>query len=241
MECPRRFCTKCKLTPTICARDCSWDLQDVRDKLYRIILTSPEMCLGNSGFAALLKEPRWSRSILFMVVDEAHCIKQWGGEFRKQFTSLETLRSFARRGAPVLATSATMPPPTLGNVRSTLAINAETSFHLNLGNDRPNIVPIVWPMDGAASNLTALDFIVRGRDQPLRTIIYFNNKRLTMRACRHLRGLLPPSQIHIIDVLHATRGPISKKEVMSRFRSGEISVLCVTEVVGMVSTFHSRV
>jgi len=217
------------------------DPQDVRNKLYRIILTSPEMCLGNSGFAALLKEPRWSRSILFMVVDEAHCIRQWGGEFRKQYTSLETLRSFVPRGVPVLAGSATMAPVTLKDVRSTLAIDADKSFHLNLGNDRRNIVPLVWPMDGAASNLGALDFVVRGRDQPLRTIIYFNDKRLTMRACNYLRKLLPPSQVHTVDVLHATRGPISKKEVMERFRSGGVLVLCATEVVGMVCIFYCDV
>jgi len=66
----------------------------VKDKQYRIILMSPEICLGNSRFAALLKKPRWSCSILFMVVDEAHCIKQWGSEFQKQYTSLETLHSF---------------------------------------------------------------------------------------------------------------------------------------------------
>ena len=183
----------------------------------------------------------WSRSILFMVVDEAHCIKQWGGEFRKQFTSLETLRSFAPRGVPVVATSATMAPPTLEDVRSTLAINPEKSFHLNLGNDRPNIIPIVWPMEGAASNLAALDFVVRGRGRPLRTIIYFNDKRLTMRACNYLRKLLHPSRVHTVDVLHATRGPLSKKEVMERFRSGEVLVLCATEVVGMVRTFFSHI
>ena len=42
----------------------------------------------------LLNEPRWSRSILFVVVDEAHCIKQWAAEFRKHYASLDTLRSF---------------------------------------------------------------------------------------------------------------------------------------------------
>ena len=92
-----------------------------------------------------------------MVVDEAHCIKQWGTEFWKHYTSLETLRSFVPRGVPVLATSATMPPDTLDNVRLLLGITAEKSFHLNLGNDRHNIVPLVWPMDGSASNLSALD------------------------------------------------------------------------------------
>ena len=60
-----------------------------------------------------------------------------------------------------------------------------------------------------------------------------------MRACNYLRKLLPSSQVHMVDVLHATRGALSKKEVMSHFRSGEILVLCATEVVGMVCTFHS--
>jgi len=96
-------------------------------------------------------------------------------------------------------------------------------------------------MEGAASNLAALDFVVRGRERPLRTIIYFNDKRLTMRACSYLRKLLPSSQARTIDVLHATRGPLSKKDVMERFRSGEVLVLCATEVVGMVRTFLSDV
>jgi len=91
-------------------------------------------------------------------------------------------------------------------------------------------------MEGAATNLAALDFVVRGRDQPLRMIIYFNDKCLTMRACNYLRKLLPPSQVDTVDVLHATRGPLSKKEVMERFRSGKVLVLCATEVVGMVGT-----
>ena len=95
---------------TICAHIYSQNLRDVTENHYRIILTSPEMCIGDSEFAALLKEPRWSRSILFMVVGEAHCTKQWDSGFRKHYTSMEALRSVIPRGALVLATSATMPP-----------------------------------------------------------------------------------------------------------------------------------
>jgi superfamily II DNA/RNA helicase len=117
-------------------------------------------------------------------------------------------------------------------------MTVEKTFHLNLGNDRHNIVPLVWPMDGGAANLAALDFVVRGRDQPLRTIIYFNDKRLAMCACIYLKKLLPPSQACTVDVLHASRGSRAKKEVMERFRSGGVRVLCATEVVGMVCTLH---
>ena len=47
-------------------------------------------------------------------------------------------------------------------MQSVLGMNAENLFHLNLGNDRHNIDPLVWPMQGGASNLAALDFVVRG-------------------------------------------------------------------------------
>ena len=216
-------------------------MQGVEKKEYRIILTSPEMCLGDSGFAALLREPKWSRSILLMVVDEAHCIKHWGAKFRKHYSSLETLCSFVPRGVPVLATSATMPPATLDHVQSILGMNAEKLFHLNLGNDRHNIIPLIWPMEGGTKNLAALDFIIHGRDRPLRTIVYFNDKRLAMRACDHLQKLLPASRAHIVDVIHATRGSVAKKDVMERFRSGGILVLCATEVVGMVRIYHFNI
>ena len=140
------------------------------------------------------------------------------------------------RGVPVLATSATMPPATLDHVQAILGMTAGKVFHLNLGNDRRNIFPLVWPMEGSASNLAALDFVVRGRDHPLRTIIYFNDKVLTMHACRYLRQRVSSSQMHTIDVLHASRGQDAKKNVMERFRAGKILVLCSTEVVGMVCT-----
>ena len=64
----------------------------------------------------------------------------------------------------------------------------QKTFPLNLGNDRHNIVPLVWPMDGGAVNLAALDFVVCGRDQPLRTIIYFNDKCLVV-IVDHQQGL----------------------------------------------------
>lgn len=73
----------------------------------------------------------------------------------KHYASLETLHSSVPQGAPVLATSATMPPITLEGVRPILGANAERLFHLNLGNDRHNVVPLVSPIEGGKSNLSA--------------------------------------------------------------------------------------
>ena len=121
---------------------------------------------------------------LFMVVDEADCIKHWGGGFRKHYASLETLRWFVPQGVLVLATFATMPP-------------------------------------------TALDFIVRRRDQPLWTSIYFKDKLVLPRAhAITSERCSPPSQVCAVDILYANHGP-QAKEVMERFRSGEVLVLCM--------------
>jgi len=107
-----------------------------------------------------------------------------GAKFRKHHASLETSRSFVPKGVPVLATSVTMPPVTPENVRSVLGMNVEILFHLNLGNDRHNLVRDSsgpWNLEGGASNFAALDFVVRGRDRPLRTVIYyFDSKRLQL-------------------------------------------------------------
>ena len=61
-----------------------------------------------------------------------------------------------------------------------------------------------------------------------------------MRACNYLRKIILPSQAHMVDVLHASCGLHAKKDVMERFRSGKILVLCATEVVGMVCIFRSN-
>ena len=57
-----------------------------------------------------------------------------------------------------------------------------------------------------------------------------NNKCLATRAYNHPGKIIPPSQTHTVGVLHAGCGP-RPKEVMVRFHSGKVLVLCATKVV----------
>ena len=57
-----------------------------------------------------------------------------------------------------------------------------------------------------------------------------------MCACRHLQKMASPSQMHTIDLLHASRGPDAKKNATERSRASRILILCSTEVVGIVCT-----
>ena len=97
------------------------------------------MCLQHLGFRELLSDPKLAGHISTIIIDEAHCISQWGDKFREEYSRLGTLRAFVPSHVPVLVTSATMPPHILKQVCRTMQINIETSYYLNLGIDRPNI------------------------------------------------------------------------------------------------------
>ena len=169
---------------------------------------------------------------MFVVIDEAHCITQWGQKFRTQYSSLNKLRSYIAPHTPLLLTSATLPPQTLSNIRDTLEVQDEHSFDLNLGNDRSNIMPIVWPMKGGKEDLGSLDFVV-SRGELRRTVIYVNEKETAREACEYLQALIPEKSSQI-DFIHSGRCSGPQKRVLRQFQAGEINILCATEVVGMV-------
>ncbi|TFY50090.1 hypothetical protein EVJ58_g11198 [Rhodofomes roseus] len=113
---------------------------------------------------------------------------------------------------------------------------ANTTYIVNLGNDRTNITPLVVEMKGGASDLAALDFTIREAHAGgglVKTIIFFNTRDLAYRAYRHLKELLPDEYKTKIDFLHSMRGDSTKRRVMQQFRDNEVSILCATEAAGM--------
>ena len=82
------------------------------------------MCLDNPTAQKMFQDLGIDRRILACVIDEAHCIAQWGGDFQPAYSRLRQLRSFLPRGAaPIVAFSATLTPTDLLEVEKALAIN----------------------------------------------------------------------------------------------------------------------
>jgi superfamily II DNA helicase RecQ len=66
-------------------------VQDIEERKHRVHLTSPAMCLEHPKFSKLMRTPEFTRNILAFVVDETHCISQWGNLFRQKYAELGKL------------------------------------------------------------------------------------------------------------------------------------------------------
>lgn len=185
----------------------------------------------DSPFRKLIQGGSFAKNLCAVVIDEAHCISQWGGDFRETYAVLDKLRALFPIGTPFLATSATLPPDALRDVRSKLSINTDTSFHLNLGNDRPNISTAVIHMDGS-EDFEALRPLL---DLSKKQIVFTNSRKAAQLGCKRVRQFYARNLRGQVDYLHAYRTAKAKARVMRRFRQGKIRILIATEAAGMVS------
>ncbi|KAF8162177.1 hypothetical protein K438DRAFT_1618515 [Mycena galopus ATCC 62051] len=175
----------------------SLNLQEIEEFKHRVIITSPDMCLKHDKFRHLLSTPAFAKRIAAFVIDEAHCITQWGPDFRAEYSDLGTLRAFVPLKVPFLVASATLPPTVLAAVHKSVHINPETSYSVNLGTDRPNIAWFVHFMKAAKTDVEALDFLApayHSEDDAVvltQSMVFFDDISLAQDVLKHLRPRLP--------------------------------------------------
>lgn len=180
------------------------------------------------------------RRVRCAIIDEAHCIKYWGESFRKDFDELGKLRSYLTNTTPFLIASATLTPALLDETLDKLEYNRNKMFKVNLGNDRPNITPIIATLPGGADDFEALASVALRPNSETgeleQSIVYVNARDTAQEVSDYLQSKLPPEQRDQVEFLHSYRHPLTKRRVMRLFREGKIKILVSTEVAGMVST-----
>jgi superfamily II DNA helicase RecQ len=88
---------------------------------YAYVYTTPETAVGKGQFATLLRQLHGAGWLDLVAVDEAHCVSQWGHDFRPQFRQLHELR-VGIPGVPMLAVTATATPRVQEEVLSSLQV-----------------------------------------------------------------------------------------------------------------------
>jgi ATP-dependent DNA helicase RecQ len=122
-----------RLDSTLSPRDEQTALSRLSENRPCIAYVTPER-LGEPRFRERLAAVR----VALFVVDEAHCISQWGHDFRPAYLGLgEAVRALGR--PPVLALTATAPPKVKDDILAQLQLNPDDASVIDIGLNRPNL------------------------------------------------------------------------------------------------------
>ena len=184
----------------------------------KLILATPEACL----VPATLEQLR-ACAFRHLVVDEAHCISEWGDSFRPAYRSVGDIARAL--GVPAIsAFTATASPPVIERIRSTLAGDAEMRI-VATGADRP---AITYEVRSFISRTHALVDMARAAEKPL--LVFCRTRNGTERAARAMRARFPGMPVRFY---HAGLAREERKGVEEWFLPSRDGVLCATCAYGL--------
>ena len=190
---------------------------DMRNGTLKLLYIAPER-LMNENFIERLKKLK----IAMMAVDEAHCISEWGHNFRPEYLRLaHVARELGIR--PVLALTATATPSVAADIRAAFFIgqadHVQTSFH------RPNLHFRITPCT-AKQRLPYLTQVLLKRKVP--SIVYVTLQNTAEEVATHL-------QKNGVNALayHAGLPDEHRHAAQDAFMSGQTDVIVATIAFGM--------
>ena len=192
-----------------------------------LLYVSPERA-AQAGFRRLLGRAR----IAAIAVDEAHCISQWGHDFRPEYQALGELRDEAGLGdVPVIAVTATATPRVMAEIAASLRLRSPTVVQGDFA--RANLRFGVRHLRGDAARQTALLEAVdahglRARTGAGRAIVYCATRKKAETVAAELK-----SQGVAAAHYHAGRTVLARDRAQRAFAGGRTRVLVATSAFGM--------
>jgi len=181
---------------------------------YKFLYLSPER-LGTQLFRSYIDV----LDVSFIVVDEAHCISQWGYDFRPDYLRIGELRE--RIDAPVIAVTATATPLVAQDIMERLGFKEK--LLLKSGFERPNLSYIVRQVEDKYSQILNVCNGVPGTG-----IVYARNRR----KCEELSEFLRAQGVSA-SFYHAGLGGQARAERQAAWKSGAVRVMVCTNAFGM--------
>ncbi|WP_155590595.1 RecQ family ATP-dependent DNA helicase [Lysinibacillus cavernae] len=185
---------------------------------YRFIFTSPEMLLQQQ-----VQEKLAQMKLGLIVVDEAHCISQWGFDFRPDYLRIGEWFSKENR-PPILALSATATSKVVQDIRETLSLKEPFEFMYNV--DRPTIHLGRIVLEDKADKASWLMQHIKETAGP--GILYVSSRK---RAQQYSTAFL---QAGIrTAAYHAGYGAEDRQFIQQQFIDGELDWIVATNAFGM--------
>jgi len=193
-------------------------LEQARLGHVKLLYTSPERFVSDL--------PAWSRSlpIRLVAIDEAHCISQWGHDFRPVYTELACVKTVLPN-VPVIALTATADRLTRDDIVRLLALR--DPFRWTGSFDRPNISIEVAPDPGKARRVARVRQLVAKYPDDS-GIVYC----LSRSKAEAMTAALQACDISAV-CYHAGMSAAAREAAQKAFVNGDVNVVCATVAFGM--------
>lgn len=199
----------------------------------RFLFVSPERLQNYFFRAALLNS---GKTIRQLVIDEAHCISQWGFDFRPEYADIVTFNTFLHNNGhnPVICClSATMSDLAIADVLREFNVTSNTIYSsepLIRPELKLSVLKVEEKQNEEQKWNEMIDFMKRHNSQ--KALIYFYSKSKSEELAKRFN-----SEVPIIgreaDYFHAGNTEDEKTEKYERFKAGQINFLFATTAFGM--------
>lgn len=195
----------------------------------KLLYITPEKLSHSSMIKGILKKLSDRRLISRFVVDEAHCLSDWGHDFRPDYGSLRCLRR-EYPNVPIMALTATADKKVVSDSISALCMTNAYQFRSSF--NRPNLHYEVRRKDGKTIDIIA-DYIAERRSES--GVIYCLSRKDCETVSDKLNQKLREKGFRDVQVsyYHADLDPHEKSRRHREWSLGRISVLCATIAFGM--------
>ena len=181
----------------------------------KILYVSPER-LASEMFQTKLRHIHVS----FITVDEAHCISQWGYDFRPSYLQIADIREM-KPGVPILALTATATPEVVEDIQEKLHFSEKNVFKMSF--ERKNLAYVVREAEDKQNEMIHILQSVGGS-----AIIYARSRKRT----KEMAHLLSQQGI-TATFYNAGLDPDVKDQRQKAWQKDEVRVMCATNAFGM--------
>jgi len=144
---------------------------------YKFLYLSPERLSTSLFLEKLIRMPK----VCMITVDEAHCVSQWGYDFRPSYLEIAKIRHIIPYHVPVLALTATATPEVVEDIQDRLEFSEHRAYSMSF--ERKNLIYVVRKtMNKAEEILHILNGVTQGS-----AIVYTRSRRLTSEIAKYLR------------------------------------------------------
>lgn len=182
---------------------------------YKFLYISPER-LGNEEFRNRLSHT----NVSFLTIDEAHCISQWGYDFRPSYLNISRAREI-KPDIPILALTATATPEVVDDIQLKLAFRDKNVIRSDFS--RSNLVYYVRQSESKMSDLVKVIHSIHGSG-----IVYARNRKKTREIAEQLRREGIDADYYNAGLSYEIR-----QEKQERWTDGKTRVIVATNAFGM--------